>query len=66
MMQVGMDDLFGKRFQRLSSGNELGEDFGTVALGLDHLLDAIELSDDFTHTGLERLRLFFGVMVRMA
>ena len=49
MMSVRMDQLFGERFQATPSGDDLEQNFRTVAILVDHSLDGVELADDLAH-----------------
>lgn len=65
VVEVGVNDFFGEGLEGFAGGDELGEDFGAIALALDHALDAVELADDFSDAGLEGFCFFLGVMMEV-
>lgn len=47
VVEVGVDEFLGKGFKAFASGDDLHEDFGAIAVGVEHSLNGGELSADF-------------------
>ena len=63
MMRVGMNQLFGQRFQPAPGGDNLREDFRAVAVFVQHPLDRVELTDNFAHPDNRGAALLFGMVM---
>jgi hypothetical protein len=50
MVQVGVNELFGKRLNGAAGGDELGQDFRAIAILVEHALDSIQLAGDPAET----------------
>jgi hypothetical protein len=44
-----MNQFFRERFQAAPGGDDLEEDFRTVAVLVDHSFDGVKLADDLAH-----------------
>ena len=63
MMRVGMNQLFGQRFQPAPGGDNLREDFRAVPVFVQHPFDGVELTDNFAHPDNRGAALLFGMMM---
>lgn len=62
VVDVGVNQFFSKRFQAASGRDDLGKNFCTVPVLLQHTFHGIELADDFANAHNESA-LFFLWMV---
>ena len=63
MVRMGMNQLFGQRFQPAAGGDDLRQDFRTVPVFVQHPLHGIELPDDLTHSDNRGPALIFGMVM---
>lgn len=65
VMQMGVNDFLREGLDRFTGGDELREHLCAVSVGFEHPLHAIELSDNFSQAGFERIRIRLGVMMEV-
>ena len=58
-----MDDDLGKRFERFAGGDDLSQDIHAIAIGVDHLLNRLKLTDDFSQPNFKRSSFLYAVNV---
>lgn len=63
MVQMRMNQFFGKRFQPPTSGDDLRKYFGAVSIFGKHTFDGIELTRYFPHSNNGGLPLRFGMLM---
>lgn len=52
MLHVGMNQILRKRLECLSRGDQLHQNFRTVAIRVEHPFDGVQLTDDPAHSEL--------------